>query len=145
MNILSSLVGGFVGGLLRGVVGVAKSQLTKKDVSLNWKYLSISLLVSGIVGVVAASLAEGDFRFAFLAGYAGSDFLESLYKIRLKQKFEKEEEEEGLNSIQPKLYFSQSGMGNQSQPGCFISSISAPASFKFPPTSFTSKIPSKYL
>lgn len=94
MNILTPLIGGFLGGVLRGVVGVAKSQLTKKNVSLNWKYLSVSLLVSGIVGVVAASLAEGDFRFAFLAGYAGSDFLESLYKIKLKQKFAKEEENE---------------------------------------------------
>ena len=41
-----------------------------------------------VVGVIAASLwPEGDFRIALLAGYAGSDFLEGLFKSKFKQKF----------------------------------------------------------
>jgi len=40
------------------------------------------------IGVIAASYMEGDFRVALLAGYAGSDLLEGLFKIKFKEKFE---------------------------------------------------------
>ena len=91
---LPIVLGGLIGGLLRGLLGIAKSLITKKEESINYPYFFLSLAVSMVVGVIAASLwPEGDFRIALLAGYAGSDFLETLYKMKLKSKFEKELEE----------------------------------------------------
>ena len=87
------ILGGLFGGLLRGLLGIAKSLITKKEESINYGYFFLSLAVSMIVGVIAASLwPEGDFRIALLAGYAGSDFLEGLYKLKFKQKFVKVKE-----------------------------------------------------
>ena len=87
-NIFLVILGGLFGGLLRGLLGIAKSLITKKEESINYGYFFLSLAVSMIVGVMAASLwPAGDFRIAFLAGYAGSDFLEGLFKLKFKQKF----------------------------------------------------------
>jgi len=46
------------------------------------------LFVATVVGGLAGALANGDWRLAVIAGYAGTDFLEGLYKIRKKQGFE---------------------------------------------------------
>lgn len=82
------ILGGLFGGLLRGLLGIAKSLITKKEESINYGYFFLSLAVSMVVGVIAASLwPEGDFRIALLAGYAGADFLEGLFKLKFKQKF----------------------------------------------------------
>ena len=82
------LLGGTLGGLLRGLMGIAKSLITKKEESINYNYFFLSLMVSIVVGIIAASLwPEGDFRVALLAGYAGADFLEGLFKLKFKQKF----------------------------------------------------------
>jgi len=87
-NIIPVILGGLFGGLLRGILGIAKSLITKKDESINYSYFFLSLAVSMVVGVIAASLwPEGDFRIALLAGYAGSDFLEGLFKLKFEQKF----------------------------------------------------------
>jgi uncharacterized membrane protein HdeD (DUF308 family) len=77
------------GGALRGVVGIAKSVVTKKDFQMNWGWFLTSILVSAVVGIIAASFFENDLRLALLAGYAGADFIEGLIKIKLKNKFEK--------------------------------------------------------
>lgn len=87
---LPIILGGVFGGLLRGIIGLAKSLLTKKDETINYGYFFLSLAVSMTIGVIAASLwPEGDFRIALLAGYAGSDFLEGLFKLKFAEKFEK--------------------------------------------------------
>lgn len=45
-------------------------------------------LVRGLVGVlIAAMFVENDVRFAILAGYVGGDFIESLYKVRFREKY----------------------------------------------------------
>ena len=38
-----------------------------------------------LVGIAAGLLADGTWKIAFLAGYAGTDFIESLYKLKLNQ------------------------------------------------------------
>lgn len=82
------ILGGLFGGLLRGLMGIAKGLITKKEESINYGYFFLSLLVSIVVGIIAASLwPEGNFRIALLAGYAGADFLEGLFNLKFKQKF----------------------------------------------------------
>jgi len=91
-TILPIILGGLIGGLLRGLLGIAKTLITKKESSINYPYFFLSLAVSMTVGVIAASFwPNGDFRIALLAGYAGSDFLEGLFKLKFKQKYAKVE------------------------------------------------------
>jgi CBS domain-containing protein len=81
-------VSGFLGGIIRGLVGVSKeirSSPSKKKV-IRIDYFLITLLAAGGLGLLVGVFIADDFRFALLAGYAGTDFLENLYKIKMKKK-----------------------------------------------------------
>lgn len=52
-----------------------------------WKSFAITIIVSIIVGQMSGLILNADWRMSLLAEYAGSDFLESLYKIRFAQFF----------------------------------------------------------
>jgi len=75
------LAGG-LGGLVRGLVGITKAQTFDPDkLKFQWKYFAITIIISMIVGQFARVVFNGDWRASMLAGYAGSDFLESMYKL----------------------------------------------------------------
>ena len=74
-----AVVPGAVGGLVRGLVGVSKHVARDKEPFELFKLL-FSLLLAILVGGVAGVLTDGDWRVALLAGFAGSDLLESLCK-----------------------------------------------------------------
>lgn len=87
---------GFLGGLIRGVVGIIKYTLSYKDVKLQWLYFGGTALVSGLVGLIAAwaiqelGIAFADLEvtspaFALIIGYAGGDFLENIFKTIMKK------------------------------------------------------------
>jgi hypothetical protein len=85
--IMYVFLGGFLGGLIRGLIGVtkyicatpSKRRKYRKDVLL------LSLATSGGLGLMAGVFIATDVRFAILAGYAGTDFLENLLKIKMKR------------------------------------------------------------
>lgn len=81
------LLTGLAGGLLRGLVGIMKQTQKPEEFKFHWKYFGLTMLVSGIVGTVSGIIADGDWRISLLAGYAGTDFLESLYRLRFPQMF----------------------------------------------------------
>ncbi len=81
------LVTGLVGGLVRGLVGIMKQTQNPDEFKIHWQYFGLTMLVSGIVGVISGLIADGDWRISLLAGYAGTDFLESLYRLRFPQMF----------------------------------------------------------
>ncbi|MBI4099539.1 hypothetical protein HY440_00875 [Candidatus Microgenomates bacterium] len=79
------LAGG-AGGLVRALVGIYKSYAVNPEAfKFDWKYCGISLVISMIVGQMSGLIFNSDWRSSLLAGYAGSDFLESLYKIKFTQ------------------------------------------------------------
>ena len=87
MDILSLILLGAVGGSVRALVGVVKyleHNKPKKGGIRLW-YLIFTLYVAAVVGGLAGVLTNGDWRLALIAGYAGVDFLEGLYKIKNKQ------------------------------------------------------------
>ena len=47
------------------------------------EYFLITIAISGIVGAAAGILADTEWQVSFLAGYARTDFIENLYKIKL--------------------------------------------------------------
>lgn len=79
--IIQFLAGG-IGGLVRGLVGITKAQTFNPDTfKFQWKYFAVTIIVSMIVGQFAGVVFNGDWRASLLAGYAGSDFIESMYKL----------------------------------------------------------------
>ena len=82
---LQFLAGG-MGGFVRGLVGIYKYySANPKTFVFDWKYFGISIFVSVLSGQMAGVVFNGEWRSSLLAGYAGSDFLESLYKIKFTQ------------------------------------------------------------
>lgn len=90
-ELIITILAGFAGGLLRGVIGLLKQQIkanTKKKYFSSYYFLA-TFLLAGLLGVVAGVYVVNDPRFALLAGYAGTDFIDGVYKIRFKEKFKK--------------------------------------------------------
>jgi hypothetical protein len=81
------LLAGLIGGIIRGLVGFVKNKTIEKANHFKPQYFLITILISGIVGGAAGALADTEWQVSFLAGYAGTDFIENLYKIKLGQHF----------------------------------------------------------
>ena len=81
------VLAGFLGGIIRGLVGFVKNKTIEKADHFKPQYFLVTILISGIVGAAAGILANTEWQASFLAGYAGTDFIESLYKIKLGQRF----------------------------------------------------------
>lgn len=81
-------IAGFIGGMIRGLVGITKyvcaTPTKRRKVRKDW--LVLSLLSSGGMGLLAGVFITEDVKFALVAGYAGTDFIESLFKIKMKAK-----------------------------------------------------------
>jgi len=84
----SIILGGLMGGALRGIIGISKSLILKKEEQINYGWFFVSVAVAMAIGIIAASFMGGGFEIALLSGYAGSDLLESLVKLKFKGKFE---------------------------------------------------------
>jgi len=91
-SLLVVLLMGFLGGVVRGLVGYIKYRNSYKNVPFMPGYFAFTVAVSGAVGLLAAWVTE-DLGIGFLGlpfvtpalalviGYAGGDFIENLYKI----------------------------------------------------------------
>jgi len=87
---------GFLGGVIRGFVGLLKYTQSYKDVKIKPWYFSGTVILSGIVGFICAWITN-DLGIAFLGfetlplsvavivGYAGGDFIENIFKIIVKE------------------------------------------------------------
>jgi len=88
------LAAGFLGGVVRGLMGFIKHQFSYKNVPFKLGYFITMAFISGIVGFLSAYAVknigfalEGAFSPAlgFIIGYAGGDFIENIYKIIIKK------------------------------------------------------------
>ncbi|MFW6226438.1 MAG: hypothetical protein ACOC3V_05725 [bacterium] len=75
---------GMAGGLTRGVVGLLKAMSLRRKIL--WGYWVVSALVAMIIGCFVGLLFNFDYRLSLLAGYAGTDIIESIYKSFKVQK-----------------------------------------------------------
>ena len=82
MTPLESAIYGFIGGIVRGAVGILKLKSIRQ---IRPGYLLLTLVLSGIVGLFAGMLVGADYRLTLMAGYAGMDLIESIYKIYKKR------------------------------------------------------------
>lgn len=81
--VLAGLLGG-IGGLTRGVVGLLKALSLKRQIL--WLYYVITVVIAVIIGVFVGIVFDFDPRLSLLAGYAGTDILEGIYKSFSVQK-----------------------------------------------------------
>ena len=86
MLLTAFVLPGMVGGLIRGLVGIQKHVLQQKE-PFKPGALLVTLIIAAVVGGVTATITGADWRLSILAGYAGSDLLESLYKNYLIKGF----------------------------------------------------------
>ena len=82
-TLFAGILGG-TGGLTRGVVGLLKAMALRRRVL--WNYYIITVIVAVIIGVFVGIIFNFDPRLSLLAGYAGTDILEGLYKSFKVQK-----------------------------------------------------------
>jgi len=75
--IIPAILGG-VGGLTRGVIGLLKALSLRRRIL--WKYYAITVIVAAIIGTFVGMIFNFDWRLSLLAGYAGTDILEGIYK-----------------------------------------------------------------
>jgi hypothetical protein len=90
------LIAGFGGGMIRGIIGYLKHQYSYKNVKFDLPYFFTMIFLSGVVGVIVAySVNQAGVQIegveyispaiALIIGYAGGDFLESVYKVLAKK------------------------------------------------------------
>ena len=81
--VLSAILGG-VGGLTRGFVGLLKALSLRRKIL--WGYYAITVLVALVIGTFTGIIFNFDYRLSLLAGYAGTDILDGIYKSFAVQK-----------------------------------------------------------
>ncbi len=88
MNLIWIFLAGFLGGIIRGLIGITKyiTSNPRRKTRLRTDYLLLTLLSSGGMGLLAGVFIADDVKFALLAGYAGTDFIENLFKIKMKKR-----------------------------------------------------------
>ncbi|MEK6873966.1 MAG: hypothetical protein AABW91_03900 [Nanoarchaeota archaeon] len=81
--ILPAALGG-LGGLTRGFIGLLKALSLRRKIL--WGYYIITVLVAVVIGIFTGLIFNFDYRISLLAGYAGTDILEGIYKSFAVQK-----------------------------------------------------------
>ncbi|MEK6881776.1 MAG: hypothetical protein AABY22_19315 [Nanoarchaeota archaeon] len=75
---------GALGGLTRGFVGLLKALSMRRKII--WMYYFITVVIAVIIGIFVGIVFDFDYRLSLLAGYAGTDILEGIYKSFAVQK-----------------------------------------------------------
>ena len=81
--VLAGVLGG-IGGLTRGFIGLLKAMSLKRKII--WSYYSLTVFIAIVIGIFVGMIFEFDTRLSLLAGYAGTDILEGIYKTFNVQK-----------------------------------------------------------
>ncbi|MCD6398498.1 MAG: hypothetical protein J7L08_01120 [Candidatus Aenigmarchaeota archaeon] len=85
MQLVFIFLAGFLGGVIRALVGIVKKvRSASKKTKIRRDYIILNLLSGGGIGLLVG-LFVNDLKLALLAGYAGTDFLESLFKIKMRK------------------------------------------------------------
>lgn len=75
--IYPAAIGG-LGGLARGFVGLLKALSLRRRIL--WGYYVITVIIAAVIGAFVGIIFNFDYRLSLLAGYAGTDILEGIYK-----------------------------------------------------------------
>ncbi len=82
-TLLAALMG-LLGGATRGFVGLLKALSLRRRIL--WGYYVITVITACVIGAFTGIIFSFDSRLSLLAGYAGTDILEGIYKSFSVQK-----------------------------------------------------------
>ena len=82
-TLIAGLLGG-LGGLTRGFIGLLKALSLRRKIL--WGYYAITVAIAVVIGIFIGIIFDFDPRLSLLAGYAGTDILEGIYKSFAVQK-----------------------------------------------------------
>ena len=86
-RLLAFVVAGLIGGAVRSIVGWQKERYRKNTSRWTWAKARFCLLTSAVIGGFAGALLyDTTLSMVMLAGYAGGDFIEGMYKSRFGEK-----------------------------------------------------------
>jgi fluoride ion exporter CrcB/FEX len=75
--LLPAILGG-IGGLVRGFIGLLKALSMRRRIL--WGYYAITVVIAVVIGIFTGIVFNYDWRLSLLAGYAGTDIIEGIYK-----------------------------------------------------------------
>ena len=81
MNTLALIGFGLFGGIIRAIVGMLKHKVFTGKEKFQSRRLLFTLVTSALIGAFCALLTVTDYRIILLAGYAGTDLVQGIYKI----------------------------------------------------------------
>ena len=84
MNIIYLIIFGMFGGLVRNLVGLLKNKVFAGKQKFNSIKFWTPMIISALIGAFCALLTIEDYRLVLLAGYAGTDLIQGLYKMTKK-------------------------------------------------------------
>ncbi|HLD33250.1 MAG TPA: hypothetical protein VJB66_00895 [Candidatus Nanoarchaeia archaeon] len=85
MQIVTQLLLGAAGGLVRSIVGVIKHFSTQKKPTFSVRYIVLTTLGSAAIGAFVGVLVSGDYRLILASGYLGMDVVEGVVKSYMKK------------------------------------------------------------
>jgi fluoride ion exporter CrcB/FEX len=81
MSTLMLIVFGLFGGIIRAIVGMWKHKVFSGKEKFQGRRLLFTIITSALIGAFCALLMVEDYRLVLLAGYAGTDLIQGLYKV----------------------------------------------------------------
>ena len=81
MNTLLLIAFGLFGGMVRAIVGLLKHKVFTGKEKFKLNKLLFTIITSSLIGAFCALLTVSDYRIILLAGYAGTDLIQGIYKI----------------------------------------------------------------
>ena len=84
MNVILIIIFGMLGGLIRNLVGLLKNKVFSGKQKFNKIRFWMPIIISALIGAFCALLTVEDYRIILLAGYAGTDLIQGVYKITRK-------------------------------------------------------------
>jgi hypothetical protein len=81
MNTLMLIAFGLFGGIIRSIVGLLKHRVFTGKEKFNNRKFWFTIILSGLIGAFCALLLVDDYRIILLAGYAGTDLIQGIYRI----------------------------------------------------------------
>lgn len=81
MDIIILILLGMFGGLIRNLIGLLKNKVFAGKQKFNNAKFWVPIIISAFIGAFCALLTVEDYRIVLLAGYAGTDLIQGLYKM----------------------------------------------------------------
>ncbi len=82
IEVINFILIGVLGGFVRALYGLMKAVNRNDKISAG--YFLLTVISAGVIGGILGSVFTIDYKIAALAGYAGTDVLENIFKATLE-------------------------------------------------------------